>query len=72
MANKPMPITSITMTMEDLNLIVSGRGSPIGLGDVLKVVKQALDEKKPIIVEDKSTRRKYLLTDDSELVEIKN
>ena len=46
--NKPMPIKSITMNMESLNMITNGKSGIIGLTEILQLVKEALDQNKPI------------------------
>lgn len=64
-------IASITMTMEQLNIITGETYFPIGIDKVLGAIKEALDEKKPIFVEDNKTGKRYRLMEDSTLVEIK-
>lgn len=48
MTKEDCPINSITMSLETFHMVTHGQGSPIGLGEVLAVVKQAIEEKKPI------------------------
>ena len=71
MKTEAWPINSITMSLETLQMITRDHGPTIGLGEVLKVVKRAIDEKKPIYIEDKKTGKKYQLLEDSNLLELK-
>ena len=71
MTKEEWPITSITMTTDALEM--ESRGNvlfAIGLERVLNAVKQALEEGKPIFIEDKKTGKKYQLMEDSRLIEI--
>ena len=71
MANEVWKINSITMSMDTFNIVARGQGSPVALKEVLKLIEQALDEKKPIYIEDSVTGVKYRLMEDRSLVEVK-
>ena len=65
------PVSSITMTLDLLNIVVREKSlTAIGLDKVLELVKKALEEKIPIIIEDKTTGKKYRLLEDSSLLEM--
>ncbi len=66
-----VPLNSITMTVQTLEMLARTKGGPIGLDEVLRVLKNALDEKKPVFVEDESTGDKYRLIEGSELAWVK-
>jgi hypothetical protein len=65
------PITSITMSVDSLNIEVRGNKLyALGLDKMLNALKEAIELNKPIFIKDKKSGKKYQLMKDSSLIEI--
>jgi len=59
------------MSMDSLNMITDDKLGTIGLEEILKLVREALENKKPIYIKDESKNKVYQLTENSKLIELK-
>jgi acetyl-CoA carboxylase carboxyltransferase component len=66
-----MKIKSVTMTLNDFNLAVGETGMQNNQLEVLKLIIQAFEEKVPILLINESSGRKYKLSEDNKIIEVK-
>jgi hypothetical protein len=66
-----MKIKSVTMTLNDFNLAVGETGMQNNQLEVLKLIIQAFEEKIPILLINESSGRKYKLSENNEIIEVK-
>jgi hypothetical protein len=66
-----MKIKSVTLTLNDFNLAAGETGMQNNQLEVLKLIIQAFEEKIPILLTDESSGRKYKLSEDNKIIEVK-
>jgi hypothetical protein len=66
-----MKIKSVTMTLNDFNLATGETGMQNNQLEVLKLIIQAFEEKIPILLINESSGRKYKLSEDNKIIEVK-